>query len=681
MSKKTIETNKHHVRASFQPGTFDEDSRTVEVVWSTGAKGKRGYYNPYYEELSMQKKHIRLERLNAGAPVLNNHSSYDLRDSIGVVEKAWIKEKQGLAKIRFSSREEVQDIVKDIQEGIIRNISVGYKVHEYTDVSKKDDEIQTLRATDWEPMEISFVNMPFDKDSQVRSENQDNEEKFKTVIIENKEIEMGKKVTETRDVETTNQDDLNSSLETKVQPEDNSTEETRTTETEVETQPATESNESETETQEETTVERSADDIAKDEKVRGVEIRKAVSTAGLDEAFAAELIEKDVKLDDARKLVLERMAEKNQVTKTNNHRVEVNDVDNKQLRIEAATNALLHRSSGGTVELKNESREYRGMSLIRMAESVLTTQNVSVKGLTQNEIAERALHHTSDFVEILANVANKTLRAGYESQPQTFEPFVRSVSVNDFKEISRTQLSDAPSLEKVNEAGEYKHGKMSEAAEKYRVETYGKIVGVTRQTLVNDDLDAFSRLPSLFGASAKDLETELIYKELASNPIMSDGNALFSAAHGNIAVGGDVGAIGVNTVAAGRLAMRLQKGLTEKLIRVRPEYLLTPAALETAAEQFLGPIVPNNDGDVNPFKSKLGLVSEAELDAYSATAWYMMAMKQRIDMFEIARLTGQEGPTLSSKVGFEVDGVKFKVSYDFGVKAIDWRGMYLNPGA
>lgn len=676
MSKKTIETHKHHVRASFQPNTFDDDKRTVEVVWSTGAKGKRGYFNPYYEELSMQKKHIRLERLNAGAPVLNNHSSYDLRDSIGVVEKAWIKEKQGMAKIRFSSREEVQDIVKDIQEGIIRNISVGYKVHEYTDVSKKDDDIPTLRATDWEPMEISFVNMPFDKDAQTRSEDT---EKFETVIIK-EEIDMENTNTETRQE---NQDDLNSSLETNTQPEDNSTEETRTTETEVETEtetPASESNESETETPQEESVERSAEEIKLEEKNRGIEIRKAVDTAGLDESFASDLINKDVKLDDARKLIFERMAEKNQVTKTNNHRVEVNDVDNKQLRIEAATNALLHRSSGGKVELKDGAREYRGMSLIRMAEEVLAAQNVSVKGLTQNEIAERALHHTSDFVEILANVANKTLRAGYESQPQTFQPFVRSVSVNDFKEISRTQLSDAPKLEKVNEAGEYKHGKMSEAAEKYRVETFGKIVGITRQTLVNDDLDAFSRMPSLFGAAAKDLETELIYKELASNPVMADGNQLFSLAHGNLASGAGVGGIDVDTVAAGRLAMRLQKGLTDKLIRVRPEYLLVPAALETEAEKFLGPIVPTTDTEVNPFKTKLGLVSEAELDAYSQTGWYMMAMKERIDMFEIARLTGQEGPSISSKVGFEVDGVKLKVSYDFGVKAIDWRGMYFNPG-
>lgn len=671
MDKTTIETHKHHVRASFQPNSFDDDKRTVEVVWSTGAKGKRGFFSPYFEELSMQKKHIRLDRLNAGAPVLNNHSSYDLRDSIGVVERAWIKEKMGFAKIRFSSREEVQDIVRDIQEGIIRNISVGYKVHEYTDVSKKDDEIPTLRATDWEPMEISFVNMPFDKDAQTRS---DNNEKFETRIIK-EEIDMDQdNSNETRE----NENEVENTLETKTQPEENENEETRTDS--VETNDNTET-ETVTENSEEENVERSTEEIKLEEKTRGIEIRKAVETAGLDDAFATELIDNDTELDQARKLIFERMAKNNQVTKTNNHRVEVNDVDNKKLRIEAATNALLNRSSGGAIELKDGAREYRGMSLIRMAEDILVSQGNNVKGLTQNEIAERALHHTSDFVEILSNVANKTLRAGYEMQPQTFESFVRPVLVNDFKDISRTQLSDAPSLEKVNEAGEFKHGKMSESAEKYRVETFGKIVGVTRQTLVNDDLDAFSRLPGLFGASARDLETELIYKELASNPVMADGEQLFSAAHGNIAQGGDVGAISVATVGAGRLAMRLQKGLTDKLIRVRPENLLVPAALETAAEQFLGPINPQQDSNVNPFKSKLGMISEAELDAYSQTGWYMMAMKERIDMLEIARLTGQEGPSISSKVGFEVDGVKFKVVYDFGVKAIDWRGMYFNPGA
>ena len=112
-----------------EPETFDREKRTVEVTWSTGAKGKRyTWTGSYYEVLSMKKEHIRLERMNQGAPVLNSHNSWDLKSNLGVVEKAWIKDKQGRAVIRFSSREEIQGIIKDIEDGIIRNISVGYVI-------------------------------------------------------------------------------------------------------------------------------------------------------------------------------------------------------------------------------------------------------------------------------------------------------------------------------------------------------------------------------------------------------------------------------------------------------------------------------------------------------------------------------------------------------------------------
>ena len=151
MKNKTIKipVRGMSTRASFAPDTFNEDERTIEVVFSTGSKGKRGFFNPYFEELSMKKADVRLERLNQGAPVLDNHDrSKGLRGVIGRVEKAWIKNKQGMAKIRFSNREEIQDIIRDIQDGIITNISVGYKVHKYEDVTRKGDEIPTYRATD-----------------------------------------------------------------------------------------------------------------------------------------------------------------------------------------------------------------------------------------------------------------------------------------------------------------------------------------------------------------------------------------------------------------------------------------------------------------------------------------------------------------------------------------------------
>ena len=693
---KTIKIPKCHVTAVIQRNTFNPDDRTVEVIWSTGAKGKRyTWTGAYYEELSMKKEHVRLERLNQGAPVLNNHRSYDLGSNLGVVESAWIKGKQGHAKLRLSSREEIAGIVRDIQEGIIRNISVGYAVHSFEEVTKKGDEIPTYRAIDWEPMEISFVNMPFDKDAQVRSlTDRPDQESFEVGVIVRtaEEIEAIEaeaatgdepeteknvttettEVTETQTTETNpeteadrnTETDLNKSVEENSEVKETSKE--RSLQSETETAPAAVENKEVTVNEKE------------QEKQRGIEIREAVKVAGLDAEIAERMIKDDVSVEKAREQIIVELSEKDKATKTRNNNVEVTGVEQRKMRIEMATNALLHRHKGDEVKLHDDARVYRGMSLMRLAEDVLTAQGQNVRGLSPVELAERALHSSSDFVEILANVANKSLRSAYEEAPQTFAPFTRRTQVADFKEISRTQLGDAPKLEKVNESGEYKHGTVGEAAEKYKVETFGKIIGVTRKTLINDDMDAFSRLPEMFGRSARDLESELIYSIIASNPVMGDGKTLFHADHGNI---GTAAAIAVASVSQARSMMRLQKGLNGALLNLVPKTILVPTALETVAEQFLGPIQPTQNNQANPFTGKFGLIAEPRLDAQSATAWYLLAAIAQVDIFELATLTGQDGPMMSTKEGFNVDGVQFKVSYDIGAKAIDWRGIFKNTGA
>lgn len=683
MSKK-MQTPKGQVSALVQRNTFNAEDRTVEIVWSIGAKGKRySWTGAFMEELSMKKDHVKLDRLNKGAPILNSHRSYGLESNLGVVEKAWVKGKEGRAMIRLSSRDEVAGFVRDIQEGIIRNVSVGYLVHTYEDITKKGDEIPTYRAIDWEPMEISFVNIPFDMDAQVRSLDE-GQPRFESSIV-------------VRSLDDAESDDVNTPVETEET-------ETETTETIVETDPATEvkeetqtdlnksveQNSELTETKEERSIQsetKTAPAAVENkevtvnekelEKQRGIEIRSAVKTAGLGDDFAEKMITEDITVEKAREMIIENLADKNKETKTKNHNVEVRDVDQSKMRIEMATNALMHRAHSDKVTLHEDARSYRGMSLIRLAEEILTAAGQNVRGLTPNELAERALHSTSDFALILANVANKSLRSAYEEAPQTFSPFTRRVQVADFKEISRTQLGDAPKLEKVLENGEYKTGKIGEAAEKYKVETYGKIIGITRQTLVNDDMDAFSRLPEMFGRSSRDLESELIYKIITSNPLMADGVPLFHATHGNL---GTAAAIAIASISEGRSKMRLQKGLNDALLNLVPKTLLVPTALETIAEQFVSAVQANQNNQVNPFSGKLMPIAEPRLDAASSTAWYLLAAIAQVDIFELANLIGQDGPTLTTKEGFNTDGLQLKCSYDVGAKVIDHRGIFKNPG-
>lgn len=172
MTPTTITLPPLSVRAAVN--SINDHARTVELVFSTGAAvdrvdpwtGKR-----YREVLSMTPGHVRLDRLNAGAPVLDTHSGFALNDVIGAVEpgSARVESGRGLATVRFSKRERVEAIWQDVRDGIIRNVSVGYRIHKFEESAAAADKVPTRTAVDWEPYEISMVPMPADTGAQVRN--------------------------------------------------------------------------------------------------------------------------------------------------------------------------------------------------------------------------------------------------------------------------------------------------------------------------------------------------------------------------------------------------------------------------------------------------------------------------------------------------------------------------------
>ena len=157
--------------ATVSPSTLNVEKRTVDLVWSTGVKVRRFDYweGRYYdEELSLDPAHVDLSRLNSGANLLNSHGQYDLSQVLGVVERAWLENGDGMATVRFSERAEVEPIFADVKSGIIRNVSVGYWVRKY-EVVREEGKIDVYRAVDWQPGEISLVSVPADAGAGTRS--------------------------------------------------------------------------------------------------------------------------------------------------------------------------------------------------------------------------------------------------------------------------------------------------------------------------------------------------------------------------------------------------------------------------------------------------------------------------------------------------------------------------------
>lgn len=351
--------------------------------------------------------------------------------------------------------------------------------------------------------------------------------------------------------------------------------------------------------------------------------------------------------------------------------------------------AILHRADP-SVELTAGARDFRGLSLLECAQECLSWHGVGLRTLGRSEVAERALQTSSDFPLILADVVNKTLRRSYEAAPKTFKPLGRQVSLSDFRPAHRVKLGEAPQLEEIRESGEFTRGAMAESDETISLKSYGRIVGITRKIILNDDLGAFTRLPEMFGQSAANLESDIVWGAILANPtLLTDGIAVFHGSHANLIGAGSGAAPSVTSVGAGRVAMSKQTGLDGKtILNVRPRFLVVPTELEIPAQQLLFTITPNQTANVVPPAvqtltpiSEPRLSSGANRQSGSATAWYLFADPATVDTFEYAYMEGQDGPYTETRQGFDVDGMEVKCRHEFGAAWIDYRGAYKNSGA
>ena len=350
----------------------------------------------------------------------------------------------------------------------------------------------------------------------------------------------------------------------------------------------------------------------------------------------------------------------------------------------AMIDAITHRGNPEKFPLENhQARQYASMTLFELAKVCLGRAGAGITD--KNRIINDALSGrsggmltSSDFPGLLGDSFNKMLRREYEDLAPTFERIVRRSSATDFKNLNRLQIGDAPDLKKVEEHGEVTVGALGEGKEVFKISEFARIVSVTRQALINDDTDAFQRLPRLLGIAARHLEADLVWSQITDNANLADNVKLFHATHNNLASSG--GVISVTTLGAGHSAMRKQVGIDGRLIDLRPATLVVPVALEILALKQVADISADQSANVNPFASMLEVVAEPRLDADSETKWYLAADIAQSDIIELATLNG-EGPMVETKVGFEVSGIQFKVSHDCGAKILDFRSVYRNDGS
>jgi hypothetical protein len=421
-------------------------------------------------------------------------------------------------------------------------------------------------------------------------------------------------------------------------------------------------------------------DIADRAAVNG-EIRSIARLSGLDQAWVDGQIDGNATTDQARQAAFAAMqarsAPAGQVRTTT---ISVGtDHTDPELRVRHVGEALYARHNPAH-QLSEPARPFFGLSTLDIARESLRLRGMAATGLSAATIVERALHSTSDFPLILGDSIGRTLRESYRAAPSGLKLLARKKTARDFRLQHRLQLSEGPKLLPVGEGGEFKSGSLAEAKESYKLNTWGRIITISRQAIVNDDLGAFVDLARRLGQAAAATEAQILVDLLISNtangPTMSDSKTLFHADHGNKAASGT--AISVSSLSLARTALRKQVGLSGEAIDIAPRYLLVGPDKETEAEQILTVLNPAAAADTNPFAGKLALAVDARL---TGTRWYVSADPATVDGLEYAYLEGEEGVAIETKAGFEVDGVQTKARVDFGAGFVDWRGWYVNAGA
>lgn len=588
--------------ATTVPASYNEADGSFEIIWTTGAAVRRYDWSQgeFDETLSTDPGAVRLDRLNAGAPVLRAHDRFTLEGVIGSVVpgSARMTNGQGVARIRLADTPDAADVVAKVLAGHVRNVSVGYTVHQYEALATADGEPKQMRAIDWEPLEVSLVPIAADPATFIRSH---------------------------------------------AAP------------------PAC---------------------PAAPGAVTLSQIRKRAADCGLSDSVAADLMERHATTPFNNES-LTAMLSRNFTSKDGSghvaHRGGASVLTDANETLRARIGDALFARMAGKAPAEH-AREFMGAGLIGMARALLEAQGENVRWKSDAEILERTMHTTSDFKGLLTSSGNRFLLETFASAESAIKRVARQRSAADFRTLTALKLGGAPTLDLVNEGGEVRKGTMFEASETYKLGTFAKIFAISRQALINDDLGAFADPLRMMARGAAETEAQQLAALLNANSgagvTLADGNPLFHSTHFNVA--GTGAAISVTSLGTARQAGRDQKDLDGTTpLNVEYRTMLVPSSLETVAETMVAQLVPNVVTGVNPFAGRLDIAVDPRL---TGTSWRLFADPAQWPVLEYAYLDGGAGPQLTTREGWDVLGMEFRVVLDFGCGAVDHRGAYRNPG-
>lgn len=614
--------------AAFRPSSVDAEARTAELVWTTGATVRRVSWRDgaYDEELVVEPGAVRLDRLNGGAPLLKDHDSWTIDSQVGVIESARVEGGQGLAIVRFAKDEEGERVFQKVADGILRNVSVGYRIHRI-ETTERDGQVPLARVVDWEPMEISLVTIPADAGAGVRSERAGATENPVEVITRGTPPTAESEARKTMPTENENNDAARAEA---VAAERNRVKAIR----------------------------------ALGEKWNMAEVATSAIDEGRSEAEAREAILEAVAArhaDAATRTPAQNAGPATRILRAEEDTLSAN-----------ITTALLAR--GGVIadaKVTDGARKWRSLTLPQVAREFLTERGIQARFMSDEQAVSAAFqyrsgsyHHTSDFGAILSNTAIQAMRVAETEVEVTYRDWADEMDSTSLHDAEFAALGEVSRFDDVSEGGEYTYATVGDKGERIALRKKGKIIAVNEEVILKDRLGQLTDIPAKFAREAMNTACDLAYDALDGN--LRDGNPVFRTEAGNLLSGDD---IDEDSYELASIALREQKGENERTLRLRPRVLLVGPRRERQALKLVAPVMANTTNAVNPYAGAVRVVTESRVGEKAGNPWFLIGDKAQHETVRVVWFGGR-GAQVTSRDGFAVDGLEIKARVRVGAGAL-----------
>lgn len=616
------------------PESWDESTREIDLLISTGAPGKRWAWGvgEYIEELDVAG--CILDRLAMAGPVLLDHDP-SVEKTVGRVIEAYTTEEGVKVRAKLASREEMAGIVQDIVGGVIASVSVGYSV-EREEVIKEEGQLERRIAREWTPWEVSFVAIPFD-----------------------------------------------AAAGTRAAAEPPQRQESPMSEPTIQTPAAP-------------AVDIAA--IRAAESQRQIKVRAAAAKLGLAEADVSTVIEATATYEEAAAQLLDRAAKASDAqTIASTHRAGATAYGqtSQDAQMQGVVDALCSRA-GMQVDAKSPMHTMvREVSLSGLLRQSLEARGIATHGMREREMfalslmiardglttraGDVASHTISDFPTALEYLGRKIMMAAYEAEPLLFDQFAQRRDLTNLRQEKLLRIGAFPTPAATPDGGAIEYGTISDRGETYQAAKYTSGFKITEEALINDDIGMLVDIMRQMGAAAVGTQKNLFFGLFTANtstgPVMSDGYNWFSTEHANR---GTAGALSLDNIGelVDKLLSQQAEGQSGQYVYNEARFLVVPSHYKMKAQGLLNPNLIGSTAAALPDIQSLKVLADPRLGTSGNKPWYAVGSNSGL---YYGYLQSVPGPRMRQVLDQEDLSVKLICDLFFAAQVGDWKGVAQNP--